>query len=571
MPFWFWNDRLEADELLRQIDEFESHGVYGSVIHPRVGLPRDCGWMSERLLGFMHLVIEEAYKRDMTVLLYDEGMYPSGSASGQVVAADPSHACRCLAMDDADTSLPDDHNVLLDKTINNRHIRIVDRRVDSVIRGLHYINDGPAEDEPAMADILNPDAVASFINLVYGRYYSEFGQHFGNTIQGIFTDEPNPLGRCREQNTWPGTTNILSHINRLLGKDFAPYLLALWFDDFPDAELYRAQYMQAIRLRLEETWYAPLSAWCGRHKVALCGHPAEGDEIGSLRYFQTPGQDLVWRWVEPDTPTAIVGPESTQAKASSSAALHLSRERNSNEFCGAYGHETTFDEFKWLAYWCLVRGVNMLIPHAFYYSTRGPRRDERPPQVGPHASWWNEFKPFADQCRQLCHLNATSEHVCDVAILTSDRCPWRTVKELYEHQVDFNYLENRLLLDGTAIVTSNHIAIGPMHYRVLIVEDDTLLTDELCAVLKPFEQAGRVIHTTAKLIDSIRALSHINSIIAGHHTNLRIRQLRRPEGLFTMLFNEAGDDIDIQLIDRADRISIARHELVLVQLEDQQQ
>src|ERR1700760_4255120 len=82
LPFWFWNDELDADELIRQIDAFERNGVYGFVIHPRVGLPRDLGWMSDKLLGFYHVAIEEAARRDMKVLLYDEGMYPSGSSSG---------------------------------------------------------------------------------------------------------------------------------------------------------------------------------------------------------------------------------------------------------------------------------------------------------------------------------------------------------------------------------------------------------------------------------------------------------------------------------------------------------
>jgi hypothetical protein len=45
MPFWFWNDDLTEAEILRQIADFEAHGVYGFVIHPRVGLPRSKGWI----------------------------------------------------------------------------------------------------------------------------------------------------------------------------------------------------------------------------------------------------------------------------------------------------------------------------------------------------------------------------------------------------------------------------------------------------------------------------------------------------------------------------------------------
>ena len=53
LPFWFWNDDLDAEEIRRQIGDFEAHGVHGFIIHPRVGLPRSLGWMSEALLDVL--------------------------------------------------------------------------------------------------------------------------------------------------------------------------------------------------------------------------------------------------------------------------------------------------------------------------------------------------------------------------------------------------------------------------------------------------------------------------------------------------------------------------------------
>ena len=97
IPFWFWNDTLEEEEVIRQIADFESHGVYGFVIHPRIGLPKSIGWLSDRMVHFMEIAIKEAARRNMYVILYDEGMYPSGSSSGQVVARNPDHAARGLA------------------------------------------------------------------------------------------------------------------------------------------------------------------------------------------------------------------------------------------------------------------------------------------------------------------------------------------------------------------------------------------------------------------------------------------------------------------------------------------
>jgi hypothetical protein len=298
MPFWFWNDVMTEGELIDQIADFEAHGVFGFVIHPRVGLPRDTGWMSPRMIHFMKVAVAEAKRRGMYVILYDEGMYPSGSASGQVVARNPAHAARSLAKIDLDAGqqpqLPSGWNLVavVDRP-NGKRVAVADRPSGGVIRGLHYIGDGPREETPPAGDILNPEAVASFMTLVYDRFAKELGVHFGETILAIFTDEPSMTGRGGRG--VPGTTGILQEVNRILGYDFTPFLADLWYDDRPDSVRHRADYHRAVAIRLEETFYQPLSQWCGRHEIALTGHPAGSMDIGMERYFQMPGQDLVWR------------------------------------------------------------------------------------------------------------------------------------------------------------------------------------------------------------------------------------------------------------------------------------
>ena len=79
MPFWFWNDTLIATEIIHQIKDFDEHGVYGFVIHPRMGLPIGMDFLNTEMLNLMKVAIEEAERRNMKVILYDEGSYPSGS------------------------------------------------------------------------------------------------------------------------------------------------------------------------------------------------------------------------------------------------------------------------------------------------------------------------------------------------------------------------------------------------------------------------------------------------------------------------------------------------------------
>ncbi len=581
-PFWFWNDDLSEAELLRQMEDFRAHGIHAFLIHPRAGLPRTIGWMSKRMIDLMRFAIERAAERNMWVILYDEGMYPSGSSSGQVVAENPAFRTRglvCIDLDEAtpgaeaqgvrigDEGKPDlaagqTLVAMVRRKSNGHRLAIVDRPARegrSIIRGLHFVEDDPprrsdrrevSENQPPGADILNPESVACFIRLVYQRYYDEFGPHFGKTVKAIFTDEPSLLARGAERGMIPGTTGILEHINRFLGYDFTEYLPALWYEDEPEAEMRRRDYDRAIQARLEETFYRQISDWCGTHGVALTGHPMGPDDIGHLRHFHMPGQDIVWRYIEPGKASAIEGAQSTQAKCASSAMIHLKRRRNLNECCGAYGHNFTFEEMQWLAHWLLVRGCNLLAPHAFYFSIRGPRIDERPPDVGPNSPWWPQYRPFAQATSRLCWLNTDSTHVCELAILgRNDHLPWQAAKVCFQHQRDFNYLEARHLWED-ARVDSEGIRIAGMHYRALIVEDD--VPEKALEAIDTLTKAGRVIrwNETMKLgalVDAIDELIRPDVQVSPAAPDLRVRHVRKPGTDYYLLFNEGERDINMRL------------------------
>jgi hypothetical protein len=581
-PFWFWNDALSQDEIVRQIEDFEAHGVHGFVIHPRAGLPRDLGWMSHGLIEFMRFAIEQAAKRQMWVVLYDEGMYPSGSSSGQVVAENPAFKTRALFAIDLDEAKPDtetqgirigadgqpelaeDQNLVavVKRRENGHRIAVIDRATKpgySVIRGLHFLQDNAPrredhrevpENAPPAADILNPRAVACFIRLVYQRYYDEFNEHFGKTIHAIFTDEPSFLGRRAERGAMPGTRGILEHVNRFLGYDFTDHLAALWYKDEPDAARYRRDYLRALNSRLEETFYAQIHRWCASHNIALTGHPAGPGDIGHLRYFDIPGQDIVWRYIEPGKPSALEGDQSVVGKCASSAMIHLGRRRNLSECCGAYGHDFTFDEMEWLTRWLIVRGCNMLVLHAFYYSIRGPRIDERPPQLGPNSPWWGRFKPFADASRRLCWLNTDCRHVCSLAILgLNDYLPWEAAEVCFRNQRDFNYLEARHLWEN-ARVESDGIHLAGMHYKALIVEFDP--PSKAKEALDRLERAGRLIRWNkadgdTQLLEKVNELVPADVQLLPATPNVRVRHVTKGRADYYIVFNEGQEPVEFRL------------------------
>lgn len=498
MPFWFWNDTLKAGEIVRQIKDFDEHGVYGFVIHPRMGLPPDMKFLSPDMLSLMKLAIEEAERRDMKVILYDEGAYPSGSCEGQVVARNPEHAARGLAkidlISDENPTLEEGWKLvtILNRTGGNR-MAVIECPSNGHIRGLHWLDEEKEkEDLPPAGDILNPDAVTSFIELVYDRFAANFSPHFGKTVLAVFTDEPNPLGRGNKKGMVPGNANLLKQINTILGYDFTPFFADLWYEDGTEWAKHRADYHRAIAICLEQNYYGRLSKWCEKHGIALTGHPAGSMDLGAQKYFQIPGQDLVWRYVEPGE-KALNGEHSTMAKNASSAMVHLNRRRNSNELYGAYGHNLTYDEMQWLANWCFVRGQNLLYPHAFYYSVRGARFNERPPDVGPHAKWWDKYKPYADGCRRLSWLNTDSRQVCEIAILgDANWLPDQSAKVCFQNQHDFNYLE-MIHLVNDATIDAQGVHLAGMNYKAVILDALTNLPKEIIPALHQLEVNNQLI------------------------------------------------------------------------------
>ncbi len=571
MPFWFWNDDLQDREIVRQIADFEAHGVYGFVIHPRVGLPRDIGWMSPRMIHAMNVALEEAKRRRMYVVLYDEGMYPSGSASGQVVARNPGHAARGLVKValKGDEKLPLGPGQKLVKEIRNAdgsRSAIVEKPSQGIIRGLHYIGDeaGPLkEDSPPAGDILNPEAVDSFMELVYDRFAREFGSYFGSTILGIFTDEPSPLGRGGVKGMLPGNAALLPQIERILGYSIEPHLAELWDGGSADAARYREDYHRAISICLEENYYRRLSRWCADHRIALTGHPASSMDIGAERYFQIPGQDLVWRYVVPGK-SALEGQHSTMAKCASSAMIHLLRRRNANELYGAYGHNLTFEEMQWLAGWGLVRGHNLLYPHAFYYSVRGPRRDERPPDVGPNSGWWDRYRPYADFCRRLCWLNTDSQHRAEVAILAdANRLPDQSARVCFQNQIDFNYLEVRHLWEE-ARVEKDGVRLAGMVYRAVVLDGWTSLPEKALPALRQLARQGRLIFwkeplaqlsgpqtavasSAGQLTAALRSLVRPDLVLQPASENIRYRHVVKNGQHVYMLFNEENSPVEAKV------------------------
>ncbi|MCY9668095.1 hypothetical protein M5X11_24750 [Paenibacillus alginolyticus] len=537
IPFWFWNDELSREEIVRQIHDFHAKGVSGFVLHPRMGLPQSQPYLSDEFMDFVEAAVKEAAQLGMSVILYDEGMYPSGAANGLVVKRNTEFASRGLRMAEYPCTgqAPVEIKLTLspgDRIISVQAVRkksekeiepgesflILDSSEDGVrftppregqwsvlvfidtyskgtIRGIHFGQDDGEPDAPMAADLLNPEAIQTFISLTHEKYYEKLKPYFGSTVIAMFTDEPDLLGRRHVKGLKPWTTDFLNEF--LEGGNQPEDLPVLWFDAGEETGRIRSLYENSVYSRLTKTYYKQLYEWCENHGIALTGHPAASDDIGLLTYFHIPGQDVVWRFIAPEDDKSLTEPHSTLGKCSADSARHRGRRRNLNECFGVCGKESSWalkaDEMKWYLDWLFIRGVNLISPHAFYYSIRDERRDERPPDVGPNNIWWPEYHRFSKYIKRMSWLMTDSLNITDVAVLAQEsRLPWKSVKPFYENQVEFNYLEEEILRT-TCELQDGTIRIAGQKYRAVLVENGSLFSPETWNVLREFVRQGGIV------------------------------------------------------------------------------
>ena len=396
----------------------------------------------------------------MKVVLYDEGMYPSGSAHGMVVEANPEFASKGIIILDehkAQEKLAAEENAQVIAELSGGR-KLVYGFAGGTIRGIHFGEDDGEPGAPKAADILNPDAVDEFIRLTHDRYYAELKEYFGNTVIAFFTDEPSAMGRGtgryrawakgmeRELEEAGGRVEELEALFVNTGRTVAGRSDIEETEENTTVRLYH----KMIKRKLREIFYARLSNWCEAHGIALIGHPAESNDIEEELYFHIPGQDLIMRRVSPET-GGLREFDSVQAKLAADIARHLGRRRNANECFGVCYRDRipwymTAGDMKWYIDWLGLRGVNLYIPHAFYYSVEGERKGERPPDVGPNNIWWRHYRRFSDYMKRLSYLSADSVNSAEIAVLCdNNNVPYEEIACLYENQVEFNYLPAALL------------------------------------------------------------------------------------------------------------------------------
>ena len=166
---------------------------------------------------------------------------------------------------------------------------------------------------------------------------------------------------------------------------------------------------------------------------------------------------------EPGHLNNLVGP-----KLASSAAHHYAKPRVMCECFGLAGDwRVDLRLLKCLTDWLVAMGVNMIEPHAFYYSIQGERKWECPPGEFYQSAFWPDYKYVVDYAARLCSIFFTGDHVADVAVLYPTRAMWATSNPGRTE-------ESQAVVKGFELVTA---ALTKAGYDYDIVPEEVLVND----------------------------------------------------------------------------------------------
>ncbi|MBQ6678201.1 MAG: hypothetical protein IJM71_09150 [Clostridia bacterium] len=536
IPFWSWNDRLDEDELRRQVREMARAGHGGFFMHARDGLLTP--YMSDKWFSAIRAAAEEAGRAGIRAWCYDEDGWPSGSAGGAVTAAHPEHEVGWLRMREPDDTsggkvhgtfaVADDGSFREIKDASD--VKDGERALCAVsFSGEEYI------------DVLDPDAVGTFVELTHERYAREVGDLFGRgLLGGFFTDEPQ-YALCRV----PWSKIAEAEFEKRNGYSIREKIPALFFDG-PGVEKVRFDWWRMMNDLYVDSFAGTLYDWCEKHGVKLTGHAMMEDNLlcqmhctgGVMPFYEfehIPGIDWLGR-----TPASerITGRHCFPLVPLQlgSVAAQLGKENAISETFALAGWDVSFAEMKWLADWQIAYGVGVFCEHLEGYTIRGIRKIDYPPSIFYQSPWWDDFKLFTDTVAREGMLMNEGVWNPGVLVIHPIHSAWLkfngtdinadqdyddefnlTVGALADAHVDFHFGDERLIARHGEI-RNGAFAVGEREYGTVILPSLRGLDKRTYELLCEFkERGGRtiVIGQAPQYIDGVPAGDELASLLEG--------------------------------------------------------
>ncbi len=251
--------------------------------------------------------VRQAKAAGMSLWLYDECGYPSGSARDLTMRGHPEWAARGLMVAEAYTqggevslTLPPGRLVLaaalprhggtialdeaqdLAASVKERQLSwqapegdwfVVAMTDDLIFEGTHAAI-SLAYKKPCI-DLLTPQPTARFLEVTHDRYAEKLGQDLGQFFVSTFTDEPSLQSLWFQPMPYrvlPWSLNIEQEFRQRRGRELRPLLPALVAEAGPTGARARYDFWNTIGELVAENYFGQIQTWCHQHNLLSGGH-----------------------------------------------------------------------------------------------------------------------------------------------------------------------------------------------------------------------------------------------------------------------------------------------------------
>ena len=542
-PFWAWNCKVNKEMLAKQIRCFKEMGFGGYHMHTRLGMTTE--YLSDEFMDYISFCVEEGKKENMSSYLYDEDRWPSGYAGG-LVTMKPKFRQRILCITKDEKSLPhfeEDkkkafeeglpylvgcYDIAFDEKGFLKNFCMIDK--NAVAKYEKYYAYATAEELTdrynfqTYVDILQPEAIARFIELTHDRYYECFKEEYGKSIPSIFSDEPRHVpmvqmseldSECVAVYAWTyGFEKSFEEKYQYSFVDNLPYLV--WDTANKDCCHVRYHFFNHVEDLFEKAFFHQISEVTTRQNLSFTGHlmsehllldqlSRTGDGMRQYPYFDIPGIDVLFDRVELVT-----------AKQTQSIVRQYGKKAMMSELYGVTGWDFDFKCLKMQGDWQAALGVTLRVPHLSWMSMAGLAKRDYPASFNYQSPWYKEFAYIEDHFARLNTVLTRGKSKVNVAMLhpmettmlsytTKEKSAAYLEQQEKEHQdlihwllyagIDFDFL-NEALLPTQVTECSQNLKVGEMEYRAIVIPPIKTIRSTTLEILEAFlAKGGKIIFT----------------------------------------------------------------------------
>lgn len=570
---WFWNGRITESEIRRQIKEYRDANIFEFFIHPMFGFEHR--YLSEDFFRLIGIAVACAKENGMKFWIYDEYNWPSGSAGNLMMRKHPwakaSYLCHAkFSVTPGETVEAEVKGDVLDgyfmpeggKTVhlhdlkkekthftwrNNRGkagtltvvYRVYHKSGTAAAHGSKY-----STNHKGYVDLMNPKVVDLFLKYTHEAYKAHFGDEFGKTIKGAFTDEPTYLFPGSSDNGRIAYTGAFyDTFRKLKGYNARPKAWMMFTDsDDVSCAVFKKDWHETLSYLFETNFAKRYHDWCAENNLIFTGHINWEEDVlyqtyhsGSfynfLRHFDRPGMDTILSKQHIDTERFNIA-----AYIVASVAKYAGKKRITSETFTGSGWDFSANDRKRIANRLMIGGVNFLQYMAAYYSMRGARKmfpNSYPPPhngINPQFVYYKDFNTYLARLQYLsgetvpdgktlllhpytsckCQTTAHFHHHDDQAadyyspgdFLYKDATIAAIVNALQVMNRSFQFGFEEVL--GDAEVRDGKLCLCGSEYEMIILPGVDYITDRTAKLLREFvAQNGKLVLANTAVVRNI--------------------------------------------------------------------